>query len=125
MKQSTKAFIGALALTGLGFSLGVATDRFWLSGSVPAESQEEVRGRLLADLQATVGLSEEQLTSVHMIFSRYQVVISAAWEDMQPQLESALDSVFAQINDVLDPDQVEMFHHWFQRTHPIRRTVSP
>ncbi len=119
MNKGIRAFIGAFALTALGFTMGIATDRLWLTDSAEVETPEEARDRLLNDLQTTVGLNDDQLQSVHIILSQNQEVISSAWENVQPQLSAAVDSVWAQINAVLDPEQAEKFHHWYAATHTI------
>jgi hypothetical protein len=124
MKEGIRAIIGAFALTALGFTVGVATDRLWLSGPTAVETPEGARERLLDDLQSTVGLNDEQLRSVHIILSQNQEVISSAWENVQPQLSAAVDSVWAQINAVLDPEQAEEFHRWYAATHSIGGTRS-
>lgn len=125
MTQSTRAIIGALALIALGFSLGVVADRMWISPAhdAVAETPDEIRDRLLADMRQTVGLSDAQMTDVHAIFDRYQVTVSRVWENLHPHLQAALDSAFAQIHDVLDERQAELFHEWFARTHPGRHVV--
>ena len=41
------------------------------------------------------------------------------------ELETALDSAFAQINMILDPEQVMAFHDWFAGTHPRPVIISP
>lgn len=122
MSMGARAFIGALALTALGFAMGIATDRLWLTDSDVVATPEEARERLLNDLQTTVGLDDGQLQSVHIILSRNQEVIRRAWEDVQPQLRAAVDSVWAQIGAVLDPEQLEDFHRWFAATHSLRVT---
>lgn len=119
MNKGTRAFIGAFALTALGFTMGIATDRLLLNGSTAVETPEEARTRLLDDLQTTVGLNNEQLRSVRIILSQNQEVISSAWETVQPQLRAAVDSVWTQINAVLDPEQAEKFHRWYAATHTI------
>jgi hypothetical protein len=119
MNKGTRAFIGAFALTALGFTMGIATDRLLLDGSTAVETPEEARARLLDDLQTTVGLNNEQLRSVHIILSQNQEVIINAWETVQPQLRAAVDSVLTQINAVLDPEQAEKFHRWYAATHII------
>jgi hypothetical protein len=119
MNKGTRAFIGAFALTALGFTMGIATDRLLLNGSTAVETPEEARTRLLDDLQTTVGLNNEQLRSVHIILSQNQEVIISAWETVQPQLRAAVDSVWTQINAVLDPEQAEKFHRWYAATHTI------
>ena len=124
MKQSARAFIGIVALISLGFALGVVTDRLWLPRPGPMESQEGVRGRLMEDLRMTVGLSDEQTTAVHTIFNRYQVLVAHAWDELQPQLQVALDSALVQINAVLDPDQVDTFREWWAETHRHRAQSS-
>ncbi len=125
MKHTVRAAIGALALIGMGFSLGVMADRLWFSTHTVAVAHDEVRGRLIGDLRETIHLSDDQVASVHEIFSRYQVIVTSAWDDLQPLLDGALDSAFAEINAVLDPDQVEPFHRWFARTHSLPRSLSP
>lgn len=118
MTQQAKAVIGVFALVALGFALGVAADRLWLAGSPQERTQEDVRTHLLEDLRVSVGLSGEQLQSVHAVFSRYQTTADRVWAGMQPHLEAALDSALDQIEEILEPDQVEEFHRWFARTHP-------
>jgi hypothetical protein len=121
MTQHARAAIGAAALIGLGFALGVATDRWWLAHEAPAptETQAEMRTRLLDDMQETVGLTQEQVTAVHEILSRHQGTVTRAWNDLQPRLTAALDSAFTEIYAVLDDDQIDLFRHWFAQTHQL------
>lgn len=121
MTQYARAAIGVAALIGLGFALGMATDRLWLARETPppAETQAEKRARLLDDMQETVGLTPDQMTAVHEILSRHQGTVTRAWNDLQPRLSAALDSAFTEIYAVLDDDQIPVFRHWFAQTHQL------
>ncbi len=124
MNKGVRAFIGALALTVLGFSAGVVTDRVWLYHAASVETPDIVRDRLLDDLRATVDLTDDQLRSVHTILARNQEVITHAWDEVQPRLRAAVDSVWTQISAILDPHQLEGFHRWFAETHHLPTTHS-
>jgi hypothetical protein len=126
MKINIRALAAALGLIGLGASLGVQADRRWLARNPQTiESPGQVRGRMIEDLVETVGLTDSQVARVHEIMNRYQITVTSAWDELQPELKTALDSAFVQINMILDPEQAIAFHNWFAMTHPRPAIISP
>jgi hypothetical protein len=108
MTQYARAAIGVAALIGLGFALGMATERLWLAHEAPAPAETQAER-----------LTPEQLTAVHEILSRHQGTVTRAWNDLQPRLSAALDSAFTEIYAVLDDDQIPVFRHWYAQTHQL------
>lgn len=104
--------VGGLALVLLGGVLGIAADRL-VSGRTPsALTPLEAHELMLADFRDRLGLDEAQVDEIDSIFRRHQRAVETSWQEIQPHLRSAIDSVHRHMERILRPDQREAFREW-------------
>ena len=53
------------------------------------------------------------------ILNRHQAAVNDAWSAVHTRLEAAIDSVHAEIAEVLDSEQQAQLHEWLLARHGI------
>lgn len=113
------------ALLVLGAVIGVSADRLHHRGAaaIPAASIDQHEA--LDELDRLVTLRPEQRTRIESILATRQADIDEAWRNARSHIEATINQVMAEIEAVLDPDQVAPFRALVERLHgpdhlPIR-----
>lgn len=78
--------------------------------SVAAEHEAAI-----AELKEVVGLDDEQVEQVHAILAERQQIVQHMWEQLRPEVQSAMRQVHNEIAELMRPDQRERFHDWLTR----------
>ena len=120
MNGSGKArtMLGTLSLVAIGAVIGVTGDRLLHSGAHldalhdHLGQRQELHEQALTEFQERLHLDASQRAEIDSVFRLHQGSIDAAWEDLQPRVQSAVDSVHAHIESILRPDQREAFRAW-------------
>jgi hypothetical protein len=106
--------------------MGVALDRVVLSHGSQAVAQHSPDTALdtsqegfQEDLQHDLGLSNAQAAQVFGILNRHQTAVNDAWHAVHSRLDAAIDSVHAEIAEVLDSEQQMQLHEWLLARHGI------
>jgi len=125
-KHFVHALLGAVSIFVIGVVVGVLFDRSVLHRADPSidfhsaeSSLDASHENLLADLQDDLGLSSEQSSQVQAILNRHQAAVNDAWSAVHSRLEAAIDSVTAEISEVLDSEQRVQLHEWLLARHGI------
>lgn len=76
-----------------------------------AEAHEAV----MAELREELELDDEQVEQIHAITVKHQEVVQETWEELRPEVQSAMRQVHVEIAELLRPDQRVRFHEWLMR----------
>lgn len=122
MPDPARALLAGLSILLIGTVAGVGLDRAVLLRSHASSPGAEHRvpsdhDEVLADLSGRLGLTPEQSTRVREIFSKHQAGIDRAWAQVHRDLKGAIDAATADIERVLDVDQVRRLHAWLAEHH--------
>ena len=112
MGNRTATVVGGLSLLVLGAVLGVTVDRVWLAHHTPQIDGPELHKAALSFFHDELELDEHQVAEIHEVFMEHQPSIDSSWQKLRPQLLSAVDSVHAEIESVLTPEQRAHFKQW-------------
>jgi hypothetical protein len=101
----------------LGAFVGVFVERHHYHSVSRAQelSAAEVHEAAMAELQEVLGLDEGQIEQIHAVLARHQQLVQRAWEQVRPQVQSAMREVHAEIAELLSPEQRERYHEWLSR----------
>ncbi|HEX9500411.1 MAG TPA: hypothetical protein VGA10_02035 [Thermoanaerobaculia bacterium] len=91
------AFIG-------GVFVGIAGDHFYLLHHRPARPQFSTR-RIVEHLDRELHFSPQQKSDVQQIIDRHHARIDTLMAGIQPQVRAELDTVNAEIEKILTPQQ--------------------
>lgn len=73
----------------------------------------------IAELKEVVGLDDEQVEQVHAILAERQQIVQHMWEQLRPEVQSAMRRVHTEIAELLRPDQRPAFHDWLTRRREL------
>jgi len=100
------------------FSFGALAGAFYerhhavrLSASVELTGAE-MHAAAMAELEEVLGLDAAQLEQIHAILTRRQDLVQQVWEEVRPEVQSAMLEVHAEIADLLRPEQRSAYHEW-------------
>jgi hypothetical protein len=88
-------------MVGSGLTIAVAVHRLQIAIRHP----EQVPARLTAFLDKRLHLSHEQAIEVEGLIAKRQAHFQQIRRDVQPRIQSELDGLRQEVNDVLTPDQ--------------------
>jgi len=130
MSKSTHvahAVLGAVSILAIGVVVGIWLDRVVLHPTALAADTSPAAVALdanhegfLQGLRDELGLTEAQASQIRQIMSRNQTAVDDAWSAVHFRLEAAIDSVTAEIEVILDPEQREGLHEWLMERHGER-----
>ena len=125
-KHVVHATLGAISILVIGIVIGVFFDRTFLAhtGQAAAQHSPDValdtdHENFVEDLQHDLGLSREQAAQVHEILNSHQAAVDDAWSAVHSRLAAAIDSVHAEIAEILDSEQQLQLHEWLSARHGI------
>ena len=128
-KHVAHAVLGAVSILAIGVVLGVLLDRVILHRVDPAVHSPTgamalaaSHGDFLRELQTDLGLTEEQAGRVQGVLTRHQAAVNDAWTAVHSRLDAAIDSVTAEIEVLLDPEQRAGLHAWLMERHGVTKT---
>ena len=102
--------VGALLA---GVVLGIAGDRAWMHWHRPSRAPH--LDRVIEHLDHVLDLTPQQHESVKQIVQRHGVRIGAISTSIRPQMRQEIDSMNAEIENVLTPEQRTKFQQLQQR----------
>ena len=95
-----------------GVLAGMAYERHFSHRSGVVLSAAAEHEAAIAELRDVVGLDDSQLAEVHTLLSERQEVVQHMWEQLRPEVQSAMEQVHNEIAELLRPDQLQRFHDW-------------
>lgn len=116
MKVMSRTFAAGALLVITGAAMGIAFDHLVVfarrHGHVPpaAVDVQQAHERLLAEMDTALGLTPLQHDSVKSIFARHQHTIDSAWRLIHRQVNVGMDSVHAELQAALRPEQMDALH---------------
>lgn len=113
---NSRAVAGILAVLTCGVVLGILLDRTILDPSSATAVSGEY-GSALTSLIEHVDLRPDQIPAIDAVLQRHHGAVTGTWEAMRPRLDSAIDDVGADIEVLLDEDQLREFREWVRRAH--------
>lgn len=66
----------------------------------------------MVEMREVLDLDDAQIEQIHGILARHQDVVQHMWEQLRPEVQSAMQQVHTEIADLLRPHQRELFHEW-------------
>ncbi len=108
-----RAAVGAVALLVIGAVVGIAVDRRLHAGgshSPVAAFHEAAMSGMVEEIE----LTPEQRRQVEEILRSRHDTMQSLWQAIHHQLGTTLDSVHAEIEVVLTPEQREAFRRWLR-----------
>ncbi len=75
-------------------------------------SPADLHAAAMVDMREALDLDDRQVEQIHAIMSERQQLVEHLWEQLRPEVQSAMREVHAEIADLLRPDQRERFHSW-------------
>lgn len=106
-----RAVLAALSLIVLGAVLGIALDRHLHSseGHGPAAA---LHGIMMSSFEERVDLTAEQRRQIDSIVGARHNSLRNAWQMLHTQLGAAVDTVHAEVEAILTPEQRIQFREW-------------
>jgi Spy/CpxP family protein refolding chaperone len=111
--SKARAVLGALSLIVLGAVLGIALDRHLHSsdGRGPTAALHDMT---MSSLDERLDLTAEQRRQIDSIVGARHNSLRNAWQMLHSQLGAAVDTVHAEVEDVLTPEQRIAFREWLR-----------
>jgi len=122
--QRMVAGIVLLFVFALGGIAGVFFDRHHLVPRPGAPTAAEVHEAAMADLEEFLDLDETQVEQIHAVLANRQHLVQQAWEQVRPEVQSAMLEVHVEIAALLRPEQREHYHAWLTRQREESRRES-
>jgi Spy/CpxP family protein refolding chaperone len=109
--SKARAVLGALSLIVLGAVIGIALDRHLHSsgGHGPAAAFHEIT---MSSLEERLDLTRDQRSRIDSIVADRHDTLRNAWQMLHVRLGAAVDSVHADVEAVLTPEQRVKFREW-------------
>lgn len=123
LNEPTRAVLAVISTFVMGFVVGCGADRTLLnppSYAAARSTQSDVarhHDEVLAELRTELRLSDAQYARVQQIFTARQGDMEAAWEQVHANLQHAMQQTTAEIEAVLEPQQVQQFRAWIAERH--------
>jgi hypothetical protein len=109
--------LAAVSLLVLGAVIGVSADRLLHGRGIVIHGSSIDAHEALDALDRAVSLRPEQRERIDSILTSRQVQIDSAWHQARSHVERTINAVIAEIETVLDPDQVAPFRALVDRIH--------
>ena len=125
MSTSPRAAAALLVVGALvaGVVLGVAGDRAWMH--IHRQQHAPRLDRLVEHLDHTLNLTPQQDETVKQIVERHRARIEAIAATMRPQMRQEIESMNAEIEKVLNPEQRQKFQSLSQRMRQRHHGTRP
>lgn len=123
LTDSARALLAVVSVFLIGAAAGVFVDRSILIPAYADVPAAGVRGHVppkhevLAELRAELGLSAEQSARVEEILAGRQGEVEKAWGEVHASLRRAMQQTTAEIETVLDSNQIERLRVWLAERH--------
>jgi uncharacterized membrane protein len=117
MRQRVVAGVVLLFVFVLGALAGVFVERHHYHSVARSggPSAAEVHEAAMAEMHETLGLDEEQTEQIHAVLARHQQLVQRTWEQVRPEVQSAMREVHIEIAELLRPEQRERYHEWLSQ----------
>lgn len=109
-----RAAVGVVALLVIGAVLGIAVDRRLHGGAAPHGAAAVLHEAAMSGMAEEIALTPEQRRQVEAILRSRHDAMQSVWHTIHEQLGTTLDSVHAEIEVVLSPEQQEAFRRWLR-----------
>lgn len=111
--SKARAVIGALSLVVLGAVLGIAIDRHFLPGN-HTSAAAAFHDMTMSSLEERLDLTADQRRQIDSIVGARHNTLRHAWQMLHSQLGAAVDTVHAEVEVVLTPEQRIAFREWLR-----------
>ena len=101
-----------LFVFAVGVLAGIVFERHHLTPTPAAMSVAEEHEAAMAELREVLGLDDRQVAQIHAILTERQQLVQQMWEQLRPEVQSAMRQVHSEIAELLRPEQRERFHNW-------------
>ena len=108
-----RAVLGALSLIVLGAIIGIALDRH-LHSTDGHGSAAAFHDMTMSSLEERLDLTAEQRRQIDSIVAARHNTLQHAWQMLHSQLGAAVDTVHAEVEAVLTPEQRVEFREWLR-----------
>ena len=117
MAARARAVLGVLSLLVLGAVAGIAIDRHVVSRdhAITAAAFHEMT---MSALEERLDLTADQRRRIDSIVVARHNTLRHAWQMLHAQLGAAVDTVHAEIEAVLTPEQRAAFREWLHEVGP-------
>jgi Spy/CpxP family protein refolding chaperone len=112
--SKARAVLGALSLIVLGAVLGIALDRHLHSSDGRGPAAAAFHDITMSSLEERIDLTAEQRRQIDSIVGARHNTLRHAWQTLHSQLGAAVDTVHAEIEAVLTPEQRTAFREWLR-----------
>lgn len=119
-----RAALGAMALLVIGAVIGVTVDRGLHGGSSPHGPAAALHEAAMSGMVEGIVLTPEQRRQVEAILRSRHNAMQPLWDSIHGHLATTLDSVHAEIEAVLTPDQRDAFRRWLRANGGMEVTVG-
>ena len=116
MGQRIRAGVVLLFVFALGALSGIVFERHRTVPTPVTLSVVEEHAAAIAELRQVLGLDDRQVAQIHAILAERQQVVQLTWEQLRPEVQSAMRQVHVEIAELLRPDQREAYHDWLTRS---------
>lgn len=110
-----RAGVVLLFVFSAGGLAGAAFDRHHHGPRPVVLSEAEQHEAAIAELRDVIGLDDQQMERVHAILAERQEVVQQMWEQLRPEVQSAMVDVHNEFAEVMRPEQRVLFEEWIQR----------
>lgn len=115
--QRLRAGVVLLFVFALGGLSGVVLERHRSVPTPATLSAAEEHEAAMAELREVLGLDDRQVEQIHAVMAEHQVAVQQAWEQLRPEVQSAMREVHMEIARILRPEQRERYNDWVTRHH--------
>jgi hypothetical protein len=115
MGQRVWAGTALLFVFALGVFAGAFYERHHAARPTAGLSGAEVHEAAMAELEEVLGLDAAQIEQIHAVLAARQEFVQEAWEQVRPQVQSAMQEIHVEIAELLRPEQRQAYHEWLNR----------
>ena len=98
-----------------GALAGIVFERHFSLRQPVAISLDEEQKAAMAELKELLDLDDQQVAQIHNILVERQQIVQQMWEQIRPEVQSAMGQVHQEIAQLLRADQRRRFHNWLLR----------
>lgn len=112
-----RSVVAATSLLILGAVLGIGADRHLHGGGSSSGDDMLTPHAALEELDRAANLRPEQRARIDSILDAHQADVDAAWRTAQDHVGRTVEVVIADIESILDPNQIAPFRALVERVH--------
>ena len=112
MSPGIRATAVLASVFALGVIAGMAIETHWAPHSPYGVSATAEHEAAMAELRELLELDDQQVAEIEGVIAQHQRTVELHWEQLRPEVQSAMRNVHQEISELLTDEQRRRFHRW-------------